>query len=1123
MKRPKRYNISKNIHPTGPKISKITKNPPADPFYQKIIEIYTSLYEDNFSRILLSSKLSFIGNLQKKVDEIIKLQFTKEQLKSQNLTFQYSKAKESILSRYKTDRTKLEEESKKFQKNPEKFSFLKHYRKHCIKTEDYAKHSCSYNKIGKFIEIKTKKNEKYITSYVICSECKICFLSSFIKALCTYCNKEYYTNVLNENEDENLLPSTWEKYHCTSLFNDIMKCTKCKNILYLNIKTEKLICKKCHFTSKPKEILWKCSICKADFRSKAKIYNPLEFQIYKKAIKLTLLMKKPARPNQILPCCQKNPDNLIFYHKDECNGELYEGYLINKKIIVCSKCHAMNFIEKFSWKCPLCSTKFHLHSLISSFPFKSKKFIVTRNISAYYRSVSVPKSTKRKIILDNKITEEKSEANFTKEKIEKSENLKIHNVCLSQGNIVTKYNMKKNSKVTRSYQTLSDILTERKKSEENLNKPKNTSNYHKKNRQKILSACASEKFFNENYYNTSNNKEIMEKFKYISPFRQDEDESKSFIKALKEAKTKTKETADFSSIKTNSNEQTKKMSFIRTSSAAGIGKNDNHIALNNIIIDTKINNKTKIINKSNIESSKKIIVNTSKILSEKNNNYLKQPEKKVSKKFDFSQSNDNIKNLKGSYLSSKLVIKKQNNFHRYTRIKSGVLNEFKNNDNDNTNNNHDQTDNDQSNNFICQSHRQIEPAEQLPESTISSIYSYIDNNDDIKTNKSNKKEKTNEKKFFNQNYYYSTKNINLKKNSLIEIKVNLRNDINSRQATTKGLYLEDSEDEEVEDTIEDIPVLNKAHQRRESVIFKNLPIKINKNFCASPETVEALSKESKIPLFSEQQYEYIKSIGEGTYGTVFLVENRETKEKFAIKKVICRDYTELQNQKRELELMYSVANESLLRIFGLEYRFLDITTYAINVLMENAECDWSMEIKKKNSKNNFYTENEIVNILKQVVKGLLYLQKKNIAHRDIKPQNILVFPNNIYKIADLGEAKTIINICDQSTLRGSQLYMSPALYQGYKYSKPNIMHNPFKSDMFSLGYCFFYAICLDLKILENIRELTTIKTVMNAVNKFHVKNRYSENLMKMLFKMIEPNENKRYDFEELNNDLNKNF
>ena len=101
--------------------------------------------------------------------------------------------------------------------------------------------------------------------------------------------------------------------------------------------------------------------------------------------------------------------------------------------------------------------------------------------------------------------------------------------------------------------------------------------------------------------------------------------------------------------------------------------------------------------------------------------------------------------------------------------------------------------------------------------------------------------------------------------------------------------------------------------------------------------------------------------------------------------------------------------------------------------------------------------------------------------------------------------------------------MSPALYQGYKYSKPNIMHNPFKSDMFSLGYCFFYAICLDLKILENIRELTTIKTVMNAVNKFHVKNRYSENLMKMLFKMIEPNENKRYDFEELNNDLNKNF
>ena len=179
--------------------------------------------------------------------------------------------------------------------------------------------------------------------------------------------------------------------------------------------------------------------------------------------------------------------------------------------------------------------------------------------------------------------------------------------------------------------------------------------------------------------------------------------------------------------------------------------------------------------------------------------------------------------------------------------------------------------------------------------------------------------------------------------------------------------------------------------------------------------------------------------------------------------------------------------------------------------------------KKKASKKNYYTENEIVNILEQVVKGLLYLQKKNIAHRDIKPQNVLVFPNNIYKIADLGEAKTIININDQSTLRGSQLYMSPALYQGYKYSKPNILHNPYKSDMFSLGYCFFYAICLDLKILENIRELSTINSVMSAVNKFNVKKRYSDTLMKILFKMIDPVENKRYDFEELNEDLKKYF
>ena len=147
-----------------------------------------------------------------------------------------------------------------------------------------------------------------------------------------------------------------------------------------------------------------------------------------------------------------------------------------------------------------------------------------------------------------------------------------------------------------------------------------------------------------------------------------------------------------------------------------------------------------------------------------------------------------------------------------------------------------------------------------------------------------------------------------------------------------------------------------------------------------------------------------------------------------------------------------------------------------------------------------------------------------MAHRDIKPQNILIFPNNVYKIADLGEAKSMrSNRIQMATLRGSELFMSPLLYNGLKFSKQNIRHNPFKSDMFSLGLCFLYALCLTIRVLENIREMNSMKNIKNAIYRYLDKNRYSDKLIKVILRMIDLDENIRYDFDELEKELKTKF
>ena len=253
------------------------------------------------------------------------------------------------------------------------YKFLSHYRKHCFYTEKYAYHSCK-NKQSKLIEIYNNKNE---VSHLICIECKKCYLPNEILLFCNHCSFEYHSCILLKNEDINILPATWEKYHCGGIMNNTMKCINCQNILYLNLKDNYLIClnPKCKFKAKPENIIWNCAICKKEFKSNAKIYNNLEMEIIKRAIKKILLFKEKAFPNEI-PCCKVNSKDLTFFHKDNCKGILYKGIICNNKIIVCSKCHAMNFSDKYIWTCPLCNKQFKSYKSAFNTILKKKNILL---------------------------------------------------------------------------------------------------------------------------------------------------------------------------------------------------------------------------------------------------------------------------------------------------------------------------------------------------------------------------------------------------------------------------------------------------------------------------------------------------------------------------------------------------------------------------------------------------------------------------------------------------------------------------------------------------------------------------------------------------------------------------
>ncbi len=296
-------------------------------------------------------------------------------------------------------------------------------------------------------------------------------------------------------------------------------------------------------------------------------------------------------------------------------------------------------------------------------------------------------------------------------------------------------------------------------------------------------------------------------------------------------------------------------------------------------------------------------------------------------------------------------------------------------------------------------------------------------------------------------------------------------------------------------------------------------IKKNKNSYSTNVTLNSNNIIKEIT-FKSDDYNIINQIGEGTFGKIYQVEG-PNKEKYAMKKILANSKKEINALENEYEMLLSLSpyNLNLVNIHGIETKKLDKTTYVMYVLMDIAIHDWEKEIMLRNSKKKYYTEKELIKILKELIHTFAELQKHKISHRDIKPQNILLFPDNKFKICDFGEAKEILSnnrATIKQTIRGTELYMSPILFKALqnkthpKYTE----HNTFKSDVFSLGLCILLAATLNFKSLCDIRELNDSISIKMTLGKY-LNKKYSNKFNDFLYSMLEIDEKNRDDFIEL--------
>ncbi|XP_018087563.1 MAP/microtubule affinity-regulating kinase 3 isoform X4 [Xenopus laevis] len=206
-------------------------------------------------------------------------------------------------------------------------------------------------------------------------------------------------------------------------------------------------------------------------------------------------------------------------------------------------------------------------------------------------------------------------------------------------------------------------------------------------------------------------------------------------------------------------------------------------------------------------------------------------------------------------------------------------------------------------------------------------------------------------------------------------------------------------------------------------------------------------------------YRLLKTIGKGNFAKVKLARHILTGREVAIKIIDKTQLnpTSLQKLFREVRIMKILNHPNIVKLF--EVIETEKTLYLVMEYASGGEVfDYLVahgRMKEKEARAKF----------RQIVSAVQYCHQKQIVHRDLKAENLLLDADMNIKIADFGFSNefTVGNKLD--TFCGSPPYAAPELFQGKKYDGPEV-------DVWSLGVILYTLVSGSLPFDgQNLKEL----------------------------------------------------
>ena len=234
-----------------------------------------------------------------------------------------------------------------------------------------------------------------------------------------------------------------------------------------------------------------------------------------------------------------------------------------------------------------------------------------------------------------------------------------------------------------------------------------------------------------------------------------------------------------------------------------------------------------------------------------------------------------------------------------------------------------------------------------------------------------------------------------------------------------------------------------------------------------------------------------KCLGKGAFGEVFLTTKKGTNKLFATKKI------ERNSVENDEMVQYFINEVQILK--ELDHpniaKFVDIKKtknhyYIIIEYCNGRELYKTLEKYMEKNNNKPFTQEIVQHLMRQIISAFQYIHRKNIIHRDIKLENILLNyeseqdKNNMnlmkaqVKIIDFGfAAKMDANGLKYTTL-GSPVHMDPIILNKLKKrgKKTRKLGYDQKADIWSLG-----TICYEMLIGKCVFDANDLNELVQKV------------------------------------------